>query len=677
VAVSPADFELYSRATGAPYPRTAEERMRMAPEAYNYSRNFAREPNIVQKAAGTLGKAAQLGGALAGVYGISKALGPETTAAAISALTERAAQPDSPSEPSPPSNEGYQPPSGGERERKRVTTGYDYGDRPTQRSGPPGKAPFQPKEFLDKAVNTLTGGALAKGSSDPDYSAWDDDEGYVDEGNTRRYDRFEGAGLAKQDSGGSSGVDTWKEQDKNRGAIRRWGEDKLANRPLEKDILRAGEGATTAVIGKNALDAANIIRGEAPMGNAVTDAVTEGMGGVKEAIMQRIAPYHAATEFGEGIARTGHEAYEGLRNAGFMGRNMGQLLDWAGTQASHLPGANEAMGLGHNVLEAASQVATNMPVEMFFGVGGAVAGATAMGVARGLNKGGKALGPTSDTVKRVGGPIFEGLKQTAETAVKVINAVKGDNPQLPGGQKSIAPSRGIHEGEEIQGGVKGLAALPSKFVERGRDDSRKVNRRFQDVLSTLAKSMADKPPEVREQLARELTEGRTEKKTEKSRGLNFIQKATEALTSDNDEEIVFPFTREEQQGPATHLIRRSAEREANPRYRYKGAKGISSDPSTGRTDIYFRASPEATGGTGVQKRSFYSEDPATGRYLEHDALDTTQPGYQGKGYMMDEEALKAKSFMSKFTMATKRGMLLDAVDEAGDTMQANDPYWDR
>ena len=85
MAVSPADFELYSRATGAPYPRTAEERMRMAPEAYNYSRNFAREPNIVQKAAGTLGKAAQLGGALAGVYGISKALGPETTAAAIDA----------------------------------------------------------------------------------------------------------------------------------------------------------------------------------------------------------------------------------------------------------------------------------------------------------------------------------------------------------------------------------------------------------------------------------------------------------------------------------------------------------------------------------------------------------------------------------------------------------------
>jgi hypothetical protein len=645
----------------------------MAPEAYNYSRNFAREPNIVQKAAGTLGKAAQLGGALAGVYGISKALGPETTAAAISALTERAAQPDSPSEPPSPSNESYRPSSGGERERKRVTTGYDYGDRPTQRSGPPEKAPFQPKAFLDKAVNTLTGGALAKGANDPDYSAWDDDSEWVDEGNTRRYDRFEGAGLAKQDSGGSSGVDTWKEQDKNRGAIRRWGEDVAAKRPLEKDMLRAGEGATTAVIGKNALDAANIIRGGEPMGNAVTDAVTKGMGGVKEAVMQNIAPYHAATEFGEGAVRTGHEAYEALRNAGFMGRNVGQLLDWAGTQASHLPGANEAIGLGHNVLDAATQVATNLPVEMFFGVGGAVAGATAMGVARGLNKGGKALGPTSDAVKRVGGPVLEGAVQAVQTVAKAINAVKGDNPQLPGGQEPTSPGRGIHEGEEIQGGVKGL----SKFVERGREDSKKVKNRYLDVLSTLAKSMADKPPEVREQLARQLTEGRTEKKTEKSRGLNLIQKAAEALTSDNDEEIAFPFTREEQQGPATHLVRRSAEREANPGYRYKGVKGISSDPETGRTDIYFRASPETTGGTGVQKRSYYSEDPTVGRYLEHDALDTTQPGYQGEGYMMDEKALQSKSFMKQFSKALKGGKLMKAVDEAGDTMQANDPYWDR
>ncbi len=72
MSVSPADFELYSRATGAPYPRTPQERMQMAPEVYNYTRNYAkaeRTPGIVSRAAGGLGKAAlgalAIGGAVA------------------------------------------------------------------------------------------------------------------------------------------------------------------------------------------------------------------------------------------------------------------------------------------------------------------------------------------------------------------------------------------------------------------------------------------------------------------------------------------------------------------------------------------------------------------------------------------------------------------------------------
>ena len=173
MAVSPADFELYSRATGAPYPRTAEERMRMAPEAYNYSRNFAREPNIVQKAAGTLGKAAQLGGALAGVYGLAKVLGPETTASAISALT-KSDDPPPPPPSSPPGgggggNESYTPSPGGERERKRVTQGYDYGDSPNQpppqRSGPQERAPWTPS----------TGGNRQRRDEQPSQGTSDED----------------------------------------------------------------------------------------------------------------------------------------------------------------------------------------------------------------------------------------------------------------------------------------------------------------------------------------------------------------------------------------------------------------------------------------------------------------------------------------------------------------------
>ena len=40
MSVSPADFELYSRSTGTPLPRTPDERMRMAPEVHNFVRQI-------------------------------------------------------------------------------------------------------------------------------------------------------------------------------------------------------------------------------------------------------------------------------------------------------------------------------------------------------------------------------------------------------------------------------------------------------------------------------------------------------------------------------------------------------------------------------------------------------------------------------------------------------------
>ena len=79
MSVSPADFELYSRVTGTPLPRTPAEQMQMAPYVYNFirSQGYA-EPNIVQRTAGTLGKIALLGAAGAGLYGLTK-LGTEGT----------------------------------------------------------------------------------------------------------------------------------------------------------------------------------------------------------------------------------------------------------------------------------------------------------------------------------------------------------------------------------------------------------------------------------------------------------------------------------------------------------------------------------------------------------------------------------------------------------------------
>ena len=47
--VSPQDFELYSRMTGAPMPTDAMSRMQIAPDVYNFTKNFARKPNILEK----------------------------------------------------------------------------------------------------------------------------------------------------------------------------------------------------------------------------------------------------------------------------------------------------------------------------------------------------------------------------------------------------------------------------------------------------------------------------------------------------------------------------------------------------------------------------------------------------------------------------------------------------
>ena len=47
--VSPRDFELYSRMTGTPMPMDAQQRMKMAPEVFQFSKNFAKKPNILEK----------------------------------------------------------------------------------------------------------------------------------------------------------------------------------------------------------------------------------------------------------------------------------------------------------------------------------------------------------------------------------------------------------------------------------------------------------------------------------------------------------------------------------------------------------------------------------------------------------------------------------------------------
>ncbi len=67
MSVSPADFELYSRATGAPLPRTAQEQMQMAPQVHQFiqSRGYQRPKGFLGEVGGYLKNAALLGGGLA------------------------------------------------------------------------------------------------------------------------------------------------------------------------------------------------------------------------------------------------------------------------------------------------------------------------------------------------------------------------------------------------------------------------------------------------------------------------------------------------------------------------------------------------------------------------------------------------------------------------------------
>ena len=81
MSVSPADFELYSRVTGTPLPRTPQEQMQMAPMVHHFTRNYARQPqqsNFFQETAENLGKLALLGLAGGAVYGLARQGGQKT-----------------------------------------------------------------------------------------------------------------------------------------------------------------------------------------------------------------------------------------------------------------------------------------------------------------------------------------------------------------------------------------------------------------------------------------------------------------------------------------------------------------------------------------------------------------------------------------------------------------------
>jgi len=75
--VSPQDFALWSDLTGNPYPQSASERMALAPEVYNFTRNIGRRqgPGPIRRAFDVIGKTALAAGAIAGAAYLAKGFG--------------------------------------------------------------------------------------------------------------------------------------------------------------------------------------------------------------------------------------------------------------------------------------------------------------------------------------------------------------------------------------------------------------------------------------------------------------------------------------------------------------------------------------------------------------------------------------------------------------------------
>jgi len=86
MALAPADFYAYSRATGVPVPEDPEERAQMAPDVVEFRRNQLRKPQEESNLAGILGAAAVgLGALAAGTYGAARLAGrrPKPTATSL------------------------------------------------------------------------------------------------------------------------------------------------------------------------------------------------------------------------------------------------------------------------------------------------------------------------------------------------------------------------------------------------------------------------------------------------------------------------------------------------------------------------------------------------------------------------------------------------------------------
>ena len=524
--VSPADFDLYSRTTGRPTPRSRQEEIQMTPEVYKFIQNRNYQPaeqTFIQKGADFLGKAATVGGslvaanALAGGFN-SKKVGQAAEAVknVANAITSAGGAGDvdlggvdtrpvsvsdimgggsrnivnvdagggfSPS-PSGSPSPGYVHPSGaftpreisdlkdpwtGEKTvvRRKSPTQQEPGV--TSKINPTTGATIEKEPPLQERVSNLLGGTEGDvdlgGGIVNNVSIEKDDEPWKLE--TYARDK-EDPRLARRGRGAASPDD--------RGAIRKRVEDWTQDVKLERFVPYTSVPLGGGIVAHQAMDVAKVMGGADPaslgsyygypIGQTVTDLANRGLTSAVDHI-----PYvgHGTVEavkgIGRGLAQQG-EAFHSLGNAvSNLPFGVGGWLSDTASAATHLP-PFEVVG---NVLDAAGHVIQTGTPELILG-GLGVAGATA-----GIGAGRAALQGQKDATAT--GNLLSAFRD--RITGKGLSLYE-DHPQVPGGQSRDVPSITIQdENRGLPGGPAGLGAqvesqdinLDGPRVQSGRNGS--------------------------------------------------------------------------------------------------------------------------------------------------------------------------------------------------------------
>ena len=504
--VSPADFDLYSRTTGRPIPRSRQEEIQMTPEVYKFIQNRNYQPaeqTFIQKGADFLGKAATVGGALVAANALTGGFNRKQVGQAAEAVKNVANAITSAGGAGDVDLGGVdtRPVSvsdimgGGSRNIVNVDAGGGFSPSPSGSPSPRYVHPsgvFTPKELerpisndpwtgaetvvrrksptqqepgVTSRINPTTGDVDLGGGIVNNVSIEKDDEPWKLEIYAR--DK-EDPRLARRGRGAASPDD--------RGAIRKKVEDWTQDVKLERFVPYTSVPLGGGIVAHQAMDVAKVMGGADPaslgsyygypIGQTVTDLANRGLTSAVDHI-----PYvgHGTVEavkgIGRGLAQQG-EAFHSLGNAvSNLPFGIGGWLSDTASAATHLP-PFEVVG---NALDAAGHVIQTGTPELILG-GLGVAGATA-----GIGAGRAALQGQKDATAT--GNFLRAFRD--RITGKGLNLYE-DHPQVPGGQSRDVPSITIQdENRGLPGGPAGLGAqvesqdinLDGPRVQSGRNGS--------------------------------------------------------------------------------------------------------------------------------------------------------------------------------------------------------------